>query len=107
MGSHGNPQGKFLRSRRILPCEQILNKVDNNNVLMQKDKGRGIKKEIKGFKFQEANGAADVLKAEVNPGPGHYSTGGEAATTKMGVKAPCYSIPSTGIVKMRKNNMHR
>ena len=65
---------------------------------MQKDKGKGMKKEIKGFKFQEANGAADVLKTEVNPGPGHYSIFGEASTTKIGERAPSYSIPSNGIV---------
>lgn len=70
---------------------------------MQKDKGKGIKHEVKGFKFQEANGAANVLKTGGNPGPGHYSIVGEVSTTKLGSKAPCYSIPSGGLVKMKKN----
>ena len=63
--------GKFSRSRRVLPCEHILRKVDNNNVLFYKDKGRSKKVELKGNKFPEAE---PELKDIGNgfPGPGQY-----------------------------------
>jgi hypothetical protein len=42
---------KFDRQRRILPGEQYSKKPDFNNVLFHKDKGRGVRKELKGNKF--------------------------------------------------------
>ena len=92
--------GKFSRSRRVLPCEQILKKVDTNNVLFYKDKGRTTKKPIPGHKFPDAG---PELKDIGNgfPGPGAFCLTGYNSTTFC-PRPQSYSIPTHGIVKMRK-----
>ena len=45
---------KFDRDRRILPGEQYMQKPDYNNVLFHKDKGRGVKHDIKAYKFSDS-----------------------------------------------------
>ena len=94
--------GKFSRSRRVLPCEEILKKEDTNNVLFYKDKGRTTKVELKGNKFPEAG---PDLKDIGNglPGPGAYCLVGYNSTTFC-PQPHSYSIPTHGIVKMRKNH---
>ena len=47
---------KFDRQQRVLPAEKQMLKPDYNNVLFHKDKGRGVKKEIRGNKFQVGAG---------------------------------------------------
>ena len=46
-----NTGNKFDRQRRMLPGDIAMLKPDNNNTLFQKDKGRGVRKEIKGNMF--------------------------------------------------------
>jgi hypothetical protein len=62
---------KFDRQRRVLPGEIHSSKPDYNNVLFHKDKGKGVKHEIKGNMFPVGKGMPfEDPKKVAFPGPG-------------------------------------
>lgn len=85
-------------------------KPDFNNVLFHKDKGRGVKHEIKAYKFsdslnlppQEGRQLQDRAK-ELFPGPGSYMPHSIEVTT-FGQTAPKYSLPTAGQVVIQNHD---
>ena len=74
----------------------IAKKPDYNNILLQKDKGRGVKHQIGGFRFSEGQGMNVEDPAKKNfPGPGSY----ELKFTK-GV-TPEFSFKSNNIFDLK------
>jgi len=58
-----------------LPGDIYAKKPDYNNILLQKDKGRGVKHQIGGYRFSEGKGMEVEDPAKKNfPGPGSYET---------------------------------
>jgi hypothetical protein len=72
-------------------------KPDNNNTLFHKDKGRGVKKQIKGNQFSMGVGMPfDDPAIKSFPGPGQYRN------QFIGPTAPSYTQATAGQVVINR-----
>ena len=94
---------KFDRQRRVLPGEMYSMKPDTNNVLFHKDKGRGVRHEIRGNRFSEGAGMPiEDPRKKTFPGPGQYHTQGKIDKTTAGIRSPAYSMPTAGQINVKR-----
>jgi hypothetical protein len=81
----------------------MLAKPDYNNKIYYKDKGKGVKTEIKSFKFPEGEGMpVEDRKKKDFPGPGAYGISNKLELTTFSQKAPAFSMRASGQMDFKR-----